>query len=111
MLNINYCRDGIAISDYLVEDFVDSVIIDYKSNPVDKTVLVSSEILILVFEERMLKGDISSDDISFFIEGEQILFHKIKGLILPENKDLGISFAEYTSQIIHYLYQNKKHEL
>ena len=50
MLKINYCRDGIAISDYEVEKFVDDTIKSYFDWPVQTEIKIASEILIMVFQ-------------------------------------------------------------
>lgn len=106
MLKIVYCKEGVAISDYEVEKFVDEAIKDYLSHSVNTTIKVSSEILLMVFQERMLKGDIGYENIKFFIEDEEIENSLYKGFILPENKRYGIFFAEYVMWISKILLDN-----
>ena len=106
MLKIVYCREGIVISDYEVENFVDGIIKDYLGHSVDTTVKISSEILLNVFLERMLRGDIAYESIKFFIEDEEIENSLYKGFTLPEGKRLGIYFGEYIMRISKMILDN-----
>lgn len=108
MLKINYCRDGVAISDYEVEKFVDDTIKSYLDWPVVTEVKVASEILITVFQERMLRGDIEYGKIKFYIDDEEIECHPYKGFILPENKKFGIYFGEYVMRVSKILFEKCK---
>ena len=62
----------------------------------------------MVFQERMLRGNIKYGDIKFFIEDKEIECHPHKGFILPEGKRFGVYFGKYTMRVSKMIFEKCK---
>jgi len=79
MITIEYCKEGLAISDFEYQKYVD-IIKDYIMHNNDFDLKVSTEVLVNAIRVEIYKGNIDCNDIGFMFE-DKILYPDKDGRI------------------------------
>lgn len=88
MIKVRYCEHGKSISDFKVDEYVDSIIEIHKSGS-DLVVKTASELCLLVFGLRVFEESLSIDEVEFYFEDRKLEFHPYLGICNPDDYDFG----------------------
>ena len=114
MLNVVFCEDGQAISDFSACSFVDDIINKYMRDKNDVEVRFSTEAVLDVFVLRVMEDKIPMNEVEFYYKDPsvpydiQMKFNEFMGLEIPDGVDnIGVR-CSMTEKIIQLGYKKIK---
>lgn len=106
MIKVKYCEHGEPISDFKVDEYVDSIIKCHESD-FEIIVATASELCLMVFGLRVFEEKIPIDEIEFYFEDKKLDFHPHLGIYDPDNHEIGF-FTQTCEKALRLGFQKMK---